>query len=321
MEESKSTLNIEDLDDLKKIISGFLEITKEKLKESKEYSNIFSMFMNEKKGENSTVLLKANTEKVGMMLFDEKKKAKLAKCFDYPTLDKSYDVTLLLSYQELSKLKRVNSVESSMDLVDVLEDCYNACSSVFYRPKVKEASVNFINAALNVLSSRKKNLIETIGMTRYMYEEFSSILKNISAGKKINLKSEDVFYRVLKDHYYMIFDENENKKEDVSSKVKDMINEYNNSISNSIESKNSVFNKEVSKLLRHIKRNGYDKIDYKLFPSLSREDALLILSEVRNRLCEEDVPDLAEKLAVLDMYYASYYKDDDVTSKTKKINK
>ena len=321
MEESKSTLNIEDLNDLKKIISGFLEITKEKLKESKEYSNIFSMFMNEKKGENSTVLLKANTEKVGMMLFDENKKAKLAKCFDYPTLDKSYDVTLLLSYQELSKLKRVNSVESSMDLVDVLEDCYNACSSVFYRPKVKEASVNFINAALNVLSSRKKNLIETIGMTKYMYEDFNAILKSISAGKKINLKSEDVFYRVLKDHYYMIFDENENKREDVSSKIKDMINEYNNSISNSIESKNSVFNKEVSKLLRHIKRNSYDKIDYKLFPSLSREDAILILSEVRNRLCMEDVPDLAEKLAVLDMYYASYYKDADITSKTKKINK
>lgn len=321
MEESKSTLNIEDLNDLKKIISGFLEITKEKLKESKEYSNIFSMFMNEKKGENSTVLLKANTEKVGMMLFDEKKKEKLAKCFDYPTLDKSYDVTLLLSYQELSKLKRVNSVESSMDLVDVLEDCYNACSSVFYRPKVKEASVNFINAALNVLSSRKKNLIETIGMTKYMYEDFNAILKSISAGKKINLKSEDVFYRVLKDHYYMIFDENENKREDVSSKIKDMINEYNNSISNSIESKNSVFNKEVSKLLRHIKRNSYDKIDYKLFPSLSREDAILILSEVRNRLCMEDVPDLAEKLAVLDMYYASYYKDADITSKTKKINK
>ena len=321
MEESKSTLNIEDLNDLKKIISGFLEITKEKLKESKEYSNIFSMFMNEKMGENSTVLLKANTEKVGMMLFDEKKKEKLAKCFDYPTLDKSYDVTLLLSYQELSKLKRVNSVESSMDLVDVLEDCYNACSSVFYRPKVKEASVNFINAALNVLSSRKKNLIETIGMTKYMYEDFNAILKSISAGKKINLKSEDVFYRVLKDHYYMIFDENENKREDVSSKIKDMINEYNNSISNSIESKNSAFNKEVSKLLRHIMRNSYDKIDYKLFPSLSREDAILILSEVRNRLCMEDVPDLAEKLAVLDMYYASYYKDADIILKTKKINK
>ena len=310
MDSKTKVINFEELKNLENIIKSFYELTKDKIEDLKIFNSCFSSFIDSKKCENKKdIIVRTNSEKIGKMLKNPYDRNKIKTCLEYSPTDIKTNFNILsISYGELSKIVDLGPADNFDDILRILEKCYELKDSAISSIIVRNLANNFIVSIANILTKKKVNFMNSMREVEFMEKNFKKILNSISKNKVISISDEKIFYDLLSKHYFAI-ETNEKSEEgkscDLSQIIRGDIEDYNNSI---LQSTNPI-NKETNRFFKYLIDNAICELDYKLFTSLDNKYFLQIIKKVREKLNSENITDdIVEKLAILDLYMATYFK-------------
>lgn len=332
MEEIRRIINKEEYCNFQELTKNFCEITKEQVNQTKRLINYVSLFDDAKQNKKvASTAINNNINKLDKMLKNDEQRELLKICIEYCYDNPRFSLKPIYNiYNHLSIVTKAPKIEEIDDIFVVLEYCYKLRKGIFSSDLAKKLADNYIAAVLEYILSKKESIKVGADNIYFINKTFDKIAKNISKGNKIVIKDEERFYNLLKKHYYAQSYDEETKETvkdegyDLAKLIKDFIKAYNNTIDYNNDPTAIVINDFV----KYITETSIEDLNYNNFPLYSNTNFIKIIHGVRQKLVSfEMTNDLVEKLAILDMYHASYYKltkfvDDDKTNiKTKKVSK
>lgn len=333
MENARKIIKNDEFERFENLIETLNEISVDLIIKIKDILPCFSNFSCDNrttKTKNSSIL--TNVNQMERMVKTSSGIDKIKMCFYHANGDQSDNLNVLFFiHSELKKQTNIIDINTSDDLVEVLKRCYSIKNSSSETVLAKSLANSFIMAVSERIFEKKCGLLQKSDNANFMGKNFKKIFKSISNNTKIVISDEKKFYELLNKHYSVVTFDDVSKEEksdesfDVMKIVKEGISKHNNKI---IELKDPI-NIEANEFLEYLLNTSVEELDYEKFPSYDNVNCLKLISLVRQKLVsDEHLDELVEKLAILDIYHASYYKhdfgakieyiDDSVTKKTNK---
>lgn len=332
MEEIRRIINKEEYYDFQELIKNFCDITTEQTKQTKKIINYISLFDDLKQNKKTkSTIVDNNIKKAEKMLGNEEQRELLKLCIEYCYDSPRFSLKQIYNmYSHLSIVTNAPKIEDIDDIFVVLEYCYKLRNGVFSADLSKKLADNYIAAVLEYILDKKESMKSGVDNVCFMHKSFEKIAKNIAKGNKIVIKDEERFYELLKKHYYAQSYDEETKESvrdegyDLVKLIRDFVKSYNDTI----EYNNDPTMIVIDDFTKYISETPVKDLSYSKFPSYDNANFIKIIHDVRKKLIDSEITDdFVEKLAILDMYHASYYKqlnyvDDTKTNiKTKKVSK